>query len=88
MLSSNVLELCSYSFDPKAIIINLLQFQSIFRVHLEGERYKVLMVNSRIHSFCVAKQPEMGVFVNALIIIILSHQFLRSQFVTLEQGSI
>ena len=49
---------------------------------------KVLIEISRIHSFCVAKQREMGVFVNALIIIILSHQFLRSHFVTLEQASI
>jgi len=46
------------------------------------------MKNTWIHSFCVAKQRKMGVFVNALIIIILSHQFLRSRFMTLEQASI
>ena len=35
--------------------------QSSSRSNLEGERSKVLMKNSWIHSFCVAKQREMGV---------------------------
>ena len=30
-------------------------------MNLEGERFLVLMKNSRIHSFCVVQQREMGV---------------------------
>ena len=39
-LSYNVLGLCSYSFDPKAVILNSLQIHRDFRLILEVERYK------------------------------------------------
>jgi len=39
-LSYNVLALCSYSFDPKAILIISLQVQWIYPSILEGERFK------------------------------------------------
>jgi len=42
-LSYNVLGLCSYSFDPKAMLINPLYAQRQFRLNLEGERSKVLI---------------------------------------------